>query len=176
MALLHRKVVRDAIRACLDGGFNASLNALSAAYGVPPFAIDFSDASTNFLMGRVRPEDLDLSRLTEERGLTIYTEDLQGNLLDRRPHNVRFAGAMVGGIDFFIRTYDGMEPFDSEGPLEMVEDAVLELLNAYRWPISAAASVSYQRGELCSRDRDIPLADGYAQKLTIQAQFLVSVT
>ena len=59
--------------------------------------------------------------------------------------------------------------------MDMIEDAILGLYRAYTWPTSNAATVVYSRQSASSKGKLIQLADGYAQSLTIQAQFGVSI-
>lgn len=173
-ALLHRKVVRDAILACLRAGFNDAINALASDYGVAPFQLNFSEGSNNVWIGRVNPEEAELSSLIEFPGATIYTDEVQDgvpNLI----HGVRFSGQLIGAVDVFVNPRDGKERFDSESVLDMAEDAVLGLFQAYTWPTSSAASVIYSRRAAAQKSRLIELADGYAQSVSIQAQFSVFI-
>ena len=101
-ALLHRKKVRDAILACLAGGFNDAINGMAADYGVSPFMVDFSPSSASVMMGKINPEDVELSSIMEFPGLTIYTEDVR----DGSPNIVsglRFSGQVIGSVDIYLR-------------------------------------------------------------------------
>lgn len=174
MALLHRKVVRDAIIACLAEGFNDSISTLSGLYGVPAFALDFSEESQNVWIGHVNPEEVELSALVEFPGATIYTDDVKdGN--PRMVRGLQFSGALIGCVDIYVRPREGRERFDAESVLDMAEDAVLGLFAAYTWPVSSTATVVYSRQAACQKGRLIPLADGFGQSISIQAQFEVSI-
>jgi hypothetical protein len=172
--MLHRKVVRDAILACLASGFNSAIAEASATYGVTAFDVDFSDGSQSLWIGRLNPEEVELSSLMILPGMTIYTDDMQDGS-PRIIQGMQFSGSMMGCVDFYVRTREGRERFDSESLLDMVEDVILTLFRAYTWPISATASVVYSRRAAAQKGRFIELADGYAQSLSVQAQFEVSI-
>lgn len=172
--MLHRKVVRDAILACLADGFNSGIAEAAAAYGVAPFSIDFSDSSQSLWIGRLNPDDVELSSLMEFPGATIYTNDVQDGS-PRIIQGIQFSGMLMGCVDVYVRPREGRERFDSEALMDMTEDVILSLFRAWTWPLSNAASVVYSRRAAAQKGRFIELADGYAQSLSIQAEFGVSI-
>ncbi|MCU1326882.1 MAG: hypothetical protein JWN34_2252 [Bryobacterales bacterium] len=174
MALLHRKVVRDAILACLDAGFNGAIAELAGTYNVPAFSLDFSDESQNVLTGTIEDQDVELSGLVDFPALTVDTNEVQ----DGSPRVVRglqFSGSLIAQVDLLERRRDGREGRFAAARLEMAEDAVFSLFGAYTWPVSSTASIAYSRQASAQKGRLIELADGYAQRLSIQARFEVSI-
>ena len=172
--LLHRKVVADAMLACLSAGFNETVADLAAEYETETISLDFSSESKNVVLRRVNPAQLEISGLVEFPGMAIYTEDVR----DGYPNIVkgmRFCGEVTGAVEIFLLTREGAEEADVERQIDIIEDAVLGLYSAYTWPVSSAASVVYSRQSVSSRGEFMELADGYAQSITISARFGVSI-
>jgi hypothetical protein len=174
MALLQRKIVRDAILACLSAGFNAAIATLAPTYEVDAFELDFTESSQNVWIGRVNPEEVELSSLMEFPGMTIYTDAVQDGS-PRIIHGFQFSGALMGCVDVYIRPREGRERFDSEAMLDMAEDAILGLFGAYTWPATSAGTVIYSRRATGQKGRLVPLADGFGQSVSVQAQFEVVI-
>lgn len=171
MALLYRKKLREAAitrLAAADTGFNAAFAALAGEYGVTPFELDFSDGSTNFIVGHVNPEAVEKSRIETYPAACIYTTEAVDN---NDPIGLSFAGAVMLNIDFYVEDRDGMETTAAELLCEAIEDAVLSVLNATSpvWP----AGVRMQRKSQMDRQHLVMLADGFATRIPIRSVFSV---
>jgi hypothetical protein len=173
MALLYRKLVRDAILSLLSDpstGFNPTLAALAGAYGISPFQIDFTGASGNFAISHIDKSNIEHSQLLEFPGGCLYTTDA----VDKGdPHGFYFAGAVMAHVVFFVRERQGVEGFNTEDPFDAIEDAVLSVVNrpGNQWP----AGVAFQRQAEMSREYLFPLGDGYGTSIPIGLLFGVYV-
>lgn len=171
--LPYRKLVRDAIKACLAAGFNDAISSNAILYGVQPFAVDFSDSSTSFVQCSVDPEGIELAPFTEFPAGCCYTEDAAEA---DQPFALGFGGHVMGSVDFYVRHRDGIEGANTEDELDRIEDAVMTLFRAYQWPlVKDVSTVVYSRRARSQRRHFIPLGDGWASRISIQAQFSVSI-
>jgi len=173
-ALLYRKVVEDAIVACLSAGFNSAVAEFSGIYNVPAFDLDFSEDSKSVVFGKLDVADIDLTSLIDFPGAFIYTDTAE-NGTPRLIHGVRFSGEVNAGVTVVLRSHGGREDIMLHRTLAMADDAIAGLFAAYTWPVDSAASVTYSRRFRSEIQRSIPLADGYCQSVNIEAFFLVTI-
>jgi hypothetical protein len=115
-------------------GFNPRLATVAAGYGTTPWSIDFSDASQNFLFGRVDPVALDKSSSLTYPLVTLDTQrSLQTNLVKFAV----FAGPIYAVIDVH-HSWDESEAIaDFASYVDATEDAMVGTLNdqTYQtWP------------------------------------------
>lgn len=175
MALLYRKIVRDAMVGFLDAGFNPTLEQLAPLYGITPFTIDFTDTSRNFVQAHIEAGDIEQSPLYEFPAACLYTGEASDT---GEPRGIPFTGPVIGHLDFFVRDRDGADlsrfRFTREDFFDAIEDAAISVLNnpANRWP----AGVIFARQTRMPRERMISLADGYATRIPIATAFRVNRT
>jgi hypothetical protein len=170
MALQYRKTVRDAVLSLLQANFNTTLSGLAAAYGIDPFAIDFTSGSTNFAVSHIDPSNIERCQFTEFPAACLYTSDAADN---GETKNMHFCGQVQAHIDFYVRDKDGVEGFDTESLFDAIEDAVLTLLNdqSNQWP----AGVIFARNTRMQRQTLVPLGEGLATYIPITTVFEVYV-
>jgi hypothetical protein len=171
--LPYRRLVRGAIKSCLSIGFNDAIAANAEVYGVAPFEIDFSDSSDNFVQCYVDPDLIEIAPIMEFPAISIYTEDAEDG---GQPFALGFGGAVSGCVDSYIRHRDGIESANTEDELDRIEDVVMTLFRAYTWPlVKDVSTVTYSRRAKSQRRHFIPLGDGWGSRISIQAQFSVSI-
>ncbi len=147
------KLIRDAIRAQLAAdvtGLNDRLAALAELYGVPPYVIDWSDTSTNFIFGRVSPAAFEESSVFTYPLLTIDTVRSQDT---RRVKFATFAGPVVATIDVHHSWPDQSVLADFASLVDLTEDGVISCLNdqdSQSWPGNLLwnGQVTLQRGAI----------------------------
>jgi len=172
VALLYRKIVRDAIVAVLSAagtGFNDRLTASAETYGITPFPLDFSSASVNFAVSHIEPADIEVCQLQAFPAACLYTTDA---IDEGDPYSLSFAGKLFANVDFYVRDREGVEA-STEDFFDAIEDAALSALNnpANPWP----AGVLFQRKSEMQREYLIPLGDGYATRIPIRTLFEIYV-
>lgn len=173
MALLYRKLVRDALLTLLSDpsvGFNPTFAGLASQYSVAPITIDFTASSQTFAVSHIEKGNIEHSRLLQYPAACLYTSDV----VDRGdPHGFMFAGQVMAHVDFFVRERQGIEGFDTESQFDAIEDAVLSVVNrpTNQWP----GGVAFQRQAQMSREYLIPLADGFGTIIPIGLLFGVYV-
>jgi hypothetical protein len=107
-------------------GFNANLAAVASAYGITPYVVDWSSASSNFLIGQVDPNLLEASSTFTYPFTTIDT----GAVVD----DARVVSAVFAGtIALVIEVHISLESEDFPrllAPLaQAIEDAMFSTVN-----------------------------------------------
>lgn len=162
----------DAILKALAAGFNDKISDYAAAREIEPFTIDFTPDSTSFALAKIDESDIELCDLLTFPAGCLYTDEVESSA---EPHGIKFNVALLGCLDFYIRARRGIEGFDDESLLNLIEYAAVSLMAATVWPIDQNVSVIYSRRFKASKSRQIDLGDGVAHKLSIQMQFNVFV-
>jgi hypothetical protein len=167
MALLYRKLVRDAVVAALSASFNGNHAAAAALYGVTPIALDFSSASQNFVQVYIDPAELELSPILtpEPAGMALWTEPA----VDTGRMNVAvFDGGVIFRLCGIITIREGAETSDTESILDCFEDAALSTLNGF---VGWAPPLRYSRETRIERGKLMPLSDGFRQWFDLSGKF-----
>jgi hypothetical protein len=170
MALLCRKLVRDAVTQVLTSGFNAAHLAASGEYGVTPITLDFSNASQNFVQVHIDPAEIELSPILtpEPAGMALWTEPAVDT---GRTHAMTFDGAVIFHLCGIITLREGAETSDTESILDCYEDAVLSVLNAATY----APPLRYSRETRIDRGKLMPLSDGFRQWFDLSGKFEMTI-
>lgn len=171
MALLYRKLVRDAVVAVLSANFNSAHAAAATLYGVTPIALDFSSASQNFVQVYIDPTELELSPILtpEPAGMALWTEPAVDT---GRVRASTFDGGVIFRLCGIITLREGAETSDTESILDCFEDAVLTTLNSYTaW----APPLRYSRETRIERGKLMPLADGFRQWFDLSGKFEMTI-
>jgi hypothetical protein len=125
------KVVRDAVRDRMAERFGAALTDVATLYGVTPFSIDWSPAtSRNFFQGNLHPDDLERTSLSAYPLVFLYTER-SANRNDVKYST--FAGEVTIALDFHLSWRRAGALRDFESLVDAVEDATFETLNGLDW-------------------------------------------
>lgn len=162
-----RKNVRDALVEALQHGttgLNAQIATLAAAYSLAAFTFDWAAGSKQFIQAFLTPEAVDMSKLIVFPSLVLYTSTAQSQR-DREKFR-KFTGDILAHLDFYFEYRVGMEGDNTEAQGDLIEDAIIELLNASR-SIFESKGV-YWNGDFASvRDPIVQFEDGWAQRVPI---------
>jgi hypothetical protein len=172
--LLYRKTVRDAVLAFLAAGFNARINAFASIYGIAPFTLDFTTASVNFAVASIDPANIENCQIDWSGDVNVggclYTGDLVN---DGGPKEWNVASKLFVHLDLYVRQRTGIEGFNTEDEFDCIEDAAVSTIQNLdnRWP----GGVIYSRDFAGTRERSIPLGDGFAARIPLKFLFEVFV-
>ncbi len=175
MSLTYRKLTRDTIMAALAANFNAKISELAGVYGVPAFAVDFSSSSRNFAQTYIDESNIETSNLIDFYPVAgcLYTDEAMDT---GEPRNVAFTGNLTACIDWFVRPRDGIESQDTESLIDMLEDATLSvLLGISPHTVVGQTGIWRARKTTASRERQMPLGDGYFSKVKVRDVFAATV-
>jgi hypothetical protein len=176
-----RKLVRDAIKSALadtDDGFNATLAAIAATYGIDPFTIDWSDGSGNFIEANLDETGARASRLVTGVTVSLYTSESRNKSLgENRSKTAAFEGTILAHLDIRLDFRDGEDVNDdlTEDVADAVEDAIIQILVDPQGPFrgSFEGPVYFSGDFACLRPPIEQLAEGYAQLLPFQLLYEV---
>lgn len=124
----------EALISKLRSTFNTNLaNVAEPVYGVKPFEIEFplnpySKNTKSFLLGQLRPSDVDSFGATEINKLVMYV-DQSSNLNLEKPRD--FSGVVIVALDFHLQWKSNSMQQNLEGLSLAVEDAVAESIQGY---------------------------------------------
>lgn len=170
MASSISRAVRDAIKAQLSdavNGFNVNLAAIASSYGVAAFEVDWSDTSTNFIMGRIDP---DMVEETSPFSYPLLTIDTENSTHDNFVKFAEFAGKVTAIIEVTLSWEQGQTIPDFASYADAVEDAMFKSMNnqAFQaWP----SGVLYNGITDMSRGRIIEAGENWRQQLPFVAAF-----
>lgn len=147
------KAIRNALKTQLAApttGFNDRLAALAASYSIEPWAIDFTDTSTNFIFGRVSPQAFEES---SPFSYPLVTIDTIRSAHTNRVKFATFAGPVTAVIDVHHSWIQDAVLADFASYVDATEDAMIGALNdqeAQSWPGNLLwnGNVAMQRGPL----------------------------
>lgn len=147
------KYVRDAIKGKLSDprtGFNPRLAAIAEDYGIEPWAVDWSNTSSNFLFGRIAPQPVEESSVLTYPLTTIDVVRAQDT---RRVLFATFAGTVTAVIDVHHSWPDQSVIADFASMVDATEDAMVSVLNNVEdqdWPQGMlwAGKVTVQRNPI----------------------------
>jgi len=123
------KTIRDAILAQLSApgsGINDRMLLLAANYGQDAYAIDWSDASPNFLFGRIDPDSIEESSVLTYPLVTIDTGAAVGQDII---YDSTFSGSVMALIDIHHSWPNESVLSDFASLVDMTEDAVISCLH-----------------------------------------------
>jgi hypothetical protein len=167
----YRKRALDAVKAVLsDGttGFNAQLGAISMAYGITAFDLEFDIPSENVVYGFLDDEEVAVSQIIKFPGAVVYTSEAVD---ERRIINRAFSGFVAAHINIYIRLRALDDPNisynqpDFDGDFEKWPNAISHAIcAAWREGRSLMASSNIlQDGYREDRDPVQSLGDGHVQ-------------
>lgn len=167
----YRKAVRDAVLAALahpTTGYNAKRSALAGDYASSPATIDFRRGTKQFFMGALDPSEVELGPLLAFPAMALSTAGAEDT---GRARGFKFVGTVQIDLVGIVTLREGAEDFDAESVIDAMEDATVDALNSYTYPVN----VTWARETQIERSKLMFLEDGWRQWFTLRGSFLVSV-
>ena len=140
-----RKTLRDSLISVLgnpSNGFNPTLAAIAADYGITPFAIDWTTGSKNLFCGFLPAGQIEISEIAEYPAFVVYTSNAE-NRHTNKPKT--FSGPVVAHVDVYVKFTTGAEQHDTESVCEAIEDAIITCIerDSAAWPPSVGYTGQY---------------------------------
>ena len=167
------KYVKDAALLLFRDQFNGLMTSVAPEYGIDSFSVDWSDASQQFFLANVTPDNM------EESDNVIYPMVTLHGVRSRNTHESMqriFSGPVELALSFYLTTKTeeaGNAGSELEITCDAIEDACNLLLTNGNWPQGYGATNAVCLPPACERGPLEEAAEGWRQQIEFALRFTV---